>query len=43
MHNILWEKRDDIGYVTIHRPDAMNCFDLCDTSGIRRNGGSASL
>ncbi|BDG31728.1 enoyl-CoA hydratase-related protein [Parageobacillus thermoglucosidasius] len=27
MANILVEKRDHIGYVTLHRPEAMNCFD----------------
>ncbi|ALF11198.1 enoyl-CoA hydratase-related protein [Parageobacillus thermoglucosidasius] len=27
MANVLVEKRDHIGYVTLHRPEAMNCFD----------------
>ncbi|ANB58137.1 enoyl-CoA hydratase/isomerase family protein [Anoxybacillus sp. B7M1] len=27
MANILLEKRDYIGFVTIHRPEVMNCFD----------------
>ncbi|UOE75073.1 enoyl-CoA hydratase-related protein [Parageobacillus thermoglucosidasius] len=27
MANVLVEKREHIGYVTLHRPEAMNCFD----------------
>lgn len=27
MANVLLEKKNHIGYVTLHRPEVMNCFD----------------